>query len=147
MATAPKADAGSQLKGFLRPENLPIVLIVAAMVVGIAALLPLVQSSASTSTAGTIRRLEGDKAGWQTQLQELELNVAGMGSLDTIEREARRRFKMIRPEEVVYILVDSPPPEPRRIPSRYLPQDSSVETDVSSSIWEDLIGWLPLPWD
>ena len=147
MANAPKADTGSQLQGLLRPENLPVVLIVAAMVVGIAALLPLVQSSASTSTAGTIRQLEEDKAGWQTQLQELEVDVAGMGSLDTIEREARRRFKMIRPEEVLYILVDSPPPEARRLPSRYLPQDSSVEADVNSSVWENLIGWLPLPWD
>ena len=147
MATAPKANAESRLEGLLRPENLPVVLIVAAMVVGIAALLPLLQSSASTSTAGTIRQLEENKAGWQTQLQELEINVAGMGSLDTIEREARRRFKMIRPQEVVYILVNSPPPEARRIPSRYLPQDSSAETEVSSSVWEDLIGWLPLPWD
>ncbi len=147
MATDPKADAESRLEGLLRPETLPVVLIAAAMVVGIAALLPLVQSSASTSTAGTILQLEEAKAGWQTQLQELELDVAGMGSLDTIEREARRRFKMIPPEEVVYILVDSPPPEARRIPSRYLPQDPSVETDVTSSIWEDLIGWLPLPWD
>lgn len=147
MATAPKADAGSQLQGLLRPENLPVVLIVATMIVGIAALLPLVQSSASTSTAGSIRQLEEERIGWQTQLQELELDVAGMGSLDAIEREARRRFKMIRPEEVVYILVDSPPPEARRIPSRYLPQDSSVATDENSSVWEDLISWLPLPWD
>ncbi|MFQ5472136.1 MAG: septum formation initiator family protein, partial [Dehalococcoidia bacterium] len=133
--------------GLLRPENLPVVLIVATMIVGIAALLPLVQSSASTSTAGSIRQLEEERIGWQTQLQELELDVASMGSLDAIEREARRRFKMIRPEEVVYILVDSPPPEARRIPSRYLPQDSSVATDENSSVWEDLISWLPLPWD
>ena len=147
MATAPKAKAGSPIEGLLRPENLPVVLTIAAMVVGIAALLPLLQSSETTSTAGNILALESEKAGWQTQLQELELTVAGMGSLDHIERESRRRFKMTTPEEVVYILVDSPPPEARRIPSRYFAQAETVETGTGSSIWEDLVGWLPFPWD
>ena len=147
MSTTPKANAGSQLQGLLRPENLPVVLTVAAMLVGIAALLPLLQSSETTSTAGNILQMEREKAGWQTQLQELELTVAGMGSLDHIEREAKRRFRMTTPEEVVYILVDSPPPEARRIPSRYFAQDETVETGTGSSVWEDLIGWLPFPWD
>ncbi len=147
MATAPKANPRSQLQGLLRPENLPVVLTIAAMVIGVAALLPLLQSSETTSTAGNILQLEDEKAGWQTQLQELELTVAGMGSLDHIEREAKRRFKMTTAEEVVYIFVDSPPPEARRIPSRYFAPDETVETGTGSSVWEDLIGWLPLPWD
>lgn len=147
MATAPKTRSGSLLEGLLRPENLPVVLTIAAMVIGIAALLPLLQSSETTSTAGNILQLEDGKAGWQAQLQELELTVAGMGSLDHIEREAKRRFKMTTPEEVVYIFVDSPPPEARRIPSRYFAQDETAEAGTGSSVWESLIGWLPFPWD
>lgn len=146
MATAPKAEPARDIGGLLRPENLPVVLIVAAMVVGVAALLPLVQSSESTSTAGDIRQLEEQRTGWQTQLQELEIEVAGLGSLDRIEKEARTRFKMTVPESTVYIPVGAPPPEARKIPSRYLPQRSSAEPTSGSSIWEDIFGWLPLPW-
>jgi cell division protein FtsL len=146
MATAPKAEPARNVGGLLRPENLPVVLIVAAMVVGIAALLPLVQSSESTSTAGDIRRLEEERTGWQTRLQELEIEVAGMGSLDRIEKEARMRFKMTAPENTEYISVDAPPPEARKIPSRYLPDNSAAEPSGGSSVWEDLFGWMPLPW-
>lgn len=146
MATAPQAEPARNVGGLLRPENLPVVLIVAAMVVGIAALLPLVQSSESTSTAGEIRQLEEEKTGWQAQLQELEIEVASMGSLDRIDKEARRRFKMTTPEGTVYIHVDAPPPEARKIPSRYLPESSAAEPEGGSSVWEDLFGWVPLPW-
>lgn len=123
-----------------------MVLIVAAMVVGVAALLPLVQSSSSTSTAGDIRRLEDERIGWQAQLQELEIDVARLGSLERIEKEARTRFKMTTPDETIYVEVNAPPPEARKIPSRYLPQGSGVEPDAGGSVWEDVFGWLPLPW-
>jgi len=144
MATAPKAEPARNVGGLLRPENLPVVLIVAAVVVGVAALLPLVQSSESTSTAGEIRRLEEEKIGWQTRLQELEVEVASMGSLDRIEKEARTRFKMTTPENSVYIPIDAAPPEARKIPSRYLPEGSESEPGEGTSLWEDIFGWVPL---
>lgn len=146
MATAPKAQSRST-GGLLRADNLPVVLTIAAMVVGIAALLPLVQSSASTSTAGDIRRLEEERIAWRTQLQELEVEIAQMGSLEWIERQARLRLKMRPPEETVYIHVDSPPPEPRKIPSRFLPEERTPPVEGGSSVWEDLFGWIPTPWD
>lgn len=147
MASAPKAESRTATGGLLRQENLPVVLTIAAMVVGIAALLPLVQSSESTSTAGNIRQLEQDKTEWQMRLQELEVDIARLGSLDWIEAQARVRLKMRPPEETMYINVDAPPPEARRIPSRFLPKESVAEPETSSSVWEDLFGWLPLPWD
>lgn len=147
MATAPKAGSRPAAGGLLRPQNLPVVLTIAAMVVGIAALLPLVQSSESTSTAGDIRQLEQDKTSWQIRLQELEVDIARMGSLDWIEAQARFRFKMGPPQDTMYISVDSAPPEARRIPSRFLPQEQTTEPESTTSVWEDLFGWLPLPWD
>lgn len=146
MATAPKAEPARHVGGLLRPENLPVVLIIAAMVVGVAALLPLVQSSSSTSTAGDIRRLEDERIGWQAQLQELEIEIARMGSLERIEKEARTRFRMTTPEDTIYLPVDSAPPEARRIPDRYLTESSGTEPKDGSSVWEDIFGWVPLPW-
>jgi cell division protein FtsB len=145
MATAPKAEPARHVGGLLRPENLPVVLTIAAMVVGVAALLPLVQSSSSTSTAGDIQKLEDEKTGIQAQLQELEIDVARMGSLEWIEKEARTRFRMTSPEDTIYLPVDSTPPEARKIPDRYLTESQGTEPTGGSSIWEDVFGWVPLP--
>lgn len=124
--------------------TLPVVLIVAAMVVGLAALLPLVQSSGATTTGANIRRLEQEREDWQARLQEQEIRVAELGSLTRIEQEAKTRLKMVPPQEVHYIRVDAPAPAPHRLPSRYLPEQSGL-TDAGSSLWEDAFGWLPIP--
>jgi cell division protein FtsB len=145
MATAPKAQPTRHVGGLLRPENLPVVLIIAAMVVGVAALLPLVQSSSSTSTAGDIQHLEDERTGIQAQLQELEIDIARMGSLERIEKEARTRFRMTAPDDTIYLPVDSTPPEARKIPDRYLTESAGAEPTGGSSIWEDVFGWVPLP--
>jgi cell division protein FtsL len=123
---------------------LPVILILAAMMVGVAALLPLVQSSGATSTAGDIRALEQDKTDWRARVRALELKVAGLGSLNRIEQEATARLKMAPPKETHYIRIDAAAPEPRRLPSRYLPQTPSPE-ESGSSVFEKLFGWIPRP--
>lgn len=125
-------------------STLPVVLIIAAMIVGMAAFLPLVQSSGATTTGGNIRRLEQEREDWSARLQEQEITVAELGSLTRIEQEARTRLKMAPPEEVHYIRVDAPAPAPHRLPSRYLPEQPG-HTDAGSSLWEDAFGWLPIP--
>lgn len=122
--------------------TLPVILIIAALVVGFTALLPLVQSSGATTTAGDIQQLQRERQDWQARLHELEVDVATLGSLARIEKEARLRLGMTRPEEIHYITVDAPPPEERKLPSRFLPSDSRpAETD--NSVWDTLFGWLP----
>lgn len=140
MATDRREVAGA---GF-GSSTLPIVMIFAAMAVGIAALLPLMQSSGATTTAGNIRQLEQQRTDWQAQLQEQEIKVAQLGSLQRIEQEATTRLKMVHPTNVHYIRVDAPPPEPHRLPSRFLPQHAE-RTSAASSLWDDVSGWLPLP--
>jgi hypothetical protein len=123
---------------------MPVLLTLAALIVGIAALLPLVQSSGVTTTAGQIRLLEQERAGWQARLRELEVQIAEMGSLNRIEREAKLRFKMTKPERVHYLTVDAPPPEERRLPSHFLPAEPA-HRETGSSLWDDIFGWFPLP--
>ena len=122
--------------------SLPIILILAALVVGFTALLPLVQSSGATSTAGQIQELERAKLDWQARLRELEVDVATLGSLSRIEKEARLRLGMIRPKETHYITVDVAPPEERKLPSRFLPPERD-RGGAGSSFWDTLFGWLP----
>ncbi len=136
-------QGSSAVPEVLRGTNIPVILILAALVVGIAALLPLVQTSLATSTGGNVSRLEQLREDWQTRLHEQEVNVARLGSLDRIESAAKVRLKMVAPDSVTYLRVDAPAPAPLKLPSRYLPDEKGpVE---SGSLWEEFFGWLPLP--
>lgn len=122
---------------------LPVVLTIAVVVIGITAMLPLIQSSGATSTAGDIEQLQQDKAGLQARLRELEIDVATMGSLGRIESEATTRLGMEKPKDLQYLPIDMPPPEERKLPSRFLPPEPLPETADDSTLWDDLFGWLP----
>lgn len=143
MATAPRTGRHI-IPELLRSPTMPTLLIISALVIGAAALLPLVQSSLATSTNGNVRRLEQDRNDWQARIQELELEVATMAGLDRIEREARTNLKMVGPKETRYITVAAEPPEPRKLPSRYLPLDPE-QGQSAPAIWERFLDWLPLP--
>ena len=140
---AANRDASSAIPEMLQGTNIPVILIVGALIVGVAALLPLVQTSLATSTGGNVSRLEQLREDWQARLDEQELRVAGLGSLDRIESEAKVRLKMVAPDSVTYLGVDAPAPAPHKLPSRYLPDEK--EPVESGSLWEDLFGWMPLP--
>ena len=128
----------------LRSPSMPTLLIISALVIGAAALIPLVQSSIATTTNGNVRLLEQQRDDWQAQTQELELDVATMASLNRIEKEARESLKMVEPKETRYITVPVEAPEPRRLPGRYLPPTAD-EREVEPGAWKKLLDWLPLP--
>lgn len=130
--------------GIIPNGSLAVALAIAAMIVGLAAMLPLVQSSGSTSTAGQIGQLQQEREDWNARLQEQQLKVAQLGSLDHIEQEARTRLKMVEPESVRYIRVDSPAPVPHRLPSRFLPE-ATPQSNAGSSLWDDILDKLPVP--
>lgn len=141
LATAHEGEPASGLGHLLRAPGLPALLIAAVIAVGVAALVPLIQSSLATTTNANIRALERQRADWQARIHELELEVARLGSLERIEQEAINRLKMVPPEEVRYIVVDVPAPTERRLPSRFLPPEREEER-ASPSLWERLFGWL-----
>jgi cell division protein FtsL len=123
--------------------TLPVLLTLAVFVIGVTAMLPLVQSSGATSTAGKIEQLEQDKTGLQARLRELELDVATLGSLDRIQAEATNRLSMVKPKDIHYLPIDMPPPDERKLPSRFLPAEPEETVTDDSTLWEDLFGWLP----
>ena len=144
MSTAHKTRKASAVGELLHSPSLPALLIVAAMVIGLAALLPLVQSSDATSINGNIQKLEQDKADWQARLHEIELDIASLGSLDRVERDATQRLHMKAPNSVQYITVDVAAPAEHKLPSRFLPPPPEPQQS-GSSIWHKLFGWFPLP--
>jgi len=140
---AANRQGSSAIPEVLQDSNIPVILIMAALVVGVAALLPLVQTSLATSTGGNVSRLEQTREDWQARLHEQEVRVAELGSLNRIEREAKVRLKMVAPDSVTYLSIDAPAPAPHKLPSRYL--TSEQEPVESGSLWGDLFGWIPLP--
>ncbi|MCH7998554.1 MAG: cell division protein FtsL [Chloroflexi bacterium] len=128
----------------LRSPSMPTLLIISALVIGAAALIPLVQSSIATTTNGNVRFLEQQRDDWQAQTQELELDVATMAGLNRIEKEARESLKMVEPKETRYITVPVEAPAPRRLPSRYL-RPTADEREAEPGAWKKLLDWLPLP--
>lgn len=143
MATLQKTER-HLLPELLRSPSLPTLLIISALAIGAAAFLPLVQSSIATSTNGNVHRLEQQRDDWQARIQETELEVATMASLERIEEAARTDLKMVEPKESRYLTVAVEPPEPRRLPSRYLPP-ATEEAQSEPAIWEQFLDWLPLP--
>lgn len=144
MATAHETQKTSALTEALRSPSLPVLLISSTVAIGLAALLPLLQSSDATTTNGNIQRLEQRIADRQARLHEIELEVASQNSLDRIEREAIERLGMRVPDETLYITVDGPAPEEQRLPSRFLPERAERQ-ESGSSVWDKLFGWFPLP--
>lgn len=143
MATIQKTERRF-LPESLRSPSLPTLLIISALAVVSAALVPLVQSSIATTTNGNVHRLEQQRDDWQARTQEKELEVATMASLERIEKAATTDLNMVEPKETRYVSVDEAPPEPRRLPSRYLPP-ATEEGQNQPAIWEQLLDWLPLP--
>ncbi len=144
MASAPKATARTGLAGAFSAGSLPVILTIAAVIIGLAALLPLLQSSGATSIGGRVAELEQERDGWQARLEELQVDVATLGSLDRIDREARTRLKMQPPTDPHYIAVDAAPPQQEQLPGRFLPP-APEKTNAGSSLWDDLFGWISLP--
>jgi hypothetical protein len=132
----------AQAAGFMGFATLPIVLLVAAIVVGIAALLPLMQSSGVATTAGNISTLQREHEDWQTRLEEQQLKVAQMSSLSTIRKAATERLGMVTPEDVRYITVDAPAPAPASVPADLLPEQQPPPQN-GNSLLDDIIGLLP----
>ncbi|MCH7484350.1 MAG: hypothetical protein IIA90_04290, partial [Chloroflexi bacterium] len=64
---AANRQGSSAIPEVLQGTNIPVILIMAALVVGVAALLPLVQTSLATSTGGNISRLEQMREDWQAR--------------------------------------------------------------------------------
>jgi cell division protein FtsL len=123
---------------------MPVLLIISALLIGMAALIPIVQSSIATTTSGNVTKLEQQRDDWRARVQDLELEVATMAGLNRIEETARTKLKMVDPADTRYIAVDAPAPEPRKLPSRYLPPEPA-QPKPGPSILDRIVDLLPLP--
>lgn len=119
-------------RGFGRRVGIPGLGIVAATLVAAAALLPVAQSSSATSTGHQIRDLETRRADLTAAIYVSQSDLATLGSIDRIEREARGRLGMIPAERWMYVTASAPPPV-ALMPARYLNTDEVPLPQVSDA--------------
>jgi len=124
---------------------MPVVLTIALVAIGLAGLLPLLQSSQATTTGYSIRELERQRSDWEARIHELEAEIASLAALDRIEKEARQRLDMEVPEHTVYLTVDVAGPESQPIPDRFLPPKKQESAKENQAWWQSLLDLLPFP--
>lgn len=108
------------LGGSIRPRiGIPGLGILAAALVAAAALLPVAQSSDATATGEEIRQLELQRVELESRIVVGQAEVATLGSMGRIERDAREKLGMIPADRYLYISVNEPAP-PLRVPLRYV---------------------------
>jgi len=110
-------------------------------VVGLAAMLPVLQNSAATSEGFGAQRYQAQQAQLKSQISVLESEVASLTSLSRIQRRAEE-MGLGPSENPIFVSVDEPGPAPAKIPSEYLPSPV-VTQDEPAPWWESLFGWLP----
>ena len=102
-------------------------MVAAAALVAGAALLPVVQSSSATTAGYEIRRLERQRADLQAAIYNAQTEIAELGSLDRIDREARGRLGMVPAQQVVVVRVAEPAPSGWHVPARFLPPEDRAQ--------------------
>ncbi len=127
------------------PSKLSIRFLVAALiVVGLAALLPVLVTSTATERGAALRSLEQQRAELRASVEELEAEIAVLTSTDRISRDARLRLGMVAPERILYVTVEGEAPS-TTIPERLLPADLDSEPAPSDPWWRRLVDLLPRP--
>lgn len=144
MATANRSSQGTEAGGIPLLHNLPLVLALALVVTGLAGLLPLLLSTNATTTSLTIRRLEEVRADWQASNLQLENEIAALGALQHVEREARGRLGMVPAEGTLQVAVEVAGSWTPYVPSRFLPP-AAAEPQREQPWWRNLLKLLPIP--
>ena len=113
------------------------------LVVGVSAMLPVLQSSAATSEGFKTQEAQLQESKLQGDISVMEAEVSQLTSLTRIQRRATE-MGLGPSDNPVYVHIDEPGPAPAKIPAEYLPR--TVPTRGSPAPWwRSLVDWLPLP--
>ncbi|MFN8559095.1 MAG: hypothetical protein U0531_17740 [Dehalococcoidia bacterium] len=127
-----------------RPARLPSIGVVAsaALVAG-AAMLPVVQASNTTTAGYETRRLAQQKLDLQAAIYNTQTEVAELGSLERIERDAIGRLGMVSAGRTGVITVATPRDTSWHVPARYLIEEPATgEEPAPVPFWQTVLDRL-----
>ncbi len=100
-------------------------------VLGISAILPVLQDSTATSRGFQIQEIQASNAKIESQISQAEADVAGLTSLARIQRRAGE-IGLIPGQNPIYVTVTEPGPAPAKLPAEYLPRTSLSQAGPDS---------------
>ena len=120
----------------------PFLLIAVAALV-IVGLLRVVQTSQATTAGFAVQALQQEKLEVETELRQLEADVALLSSLARVEREAQR-LGLVLPAAQASVRVNVALPATNALPARFAPEDAEESTGSGgTSWWRSLLKPLP----
>lgn len=114
------------------------------IIVGLSALLPVIQSSMVTSEGFSMQRSQEQVANLNGQIGVLESEIGQMTSVGRIEQRAQEIGLQPPATDPTFIHVNVAGPAPAKIPASYLPAQVTPQ-EHPQSWWQSLFDWLPLP--
>lgn len=114
----------------------------ALALVGVSAMLPVLQNSTATSRGFEIQELQAERAQLDGDLRVLETDVAALTSLERLQRRAAE-LGLHPAGPSIFLTVAEAGPAPAKIPAEYLP-DPAPKRGGTESWWRSLVRWLPL---
>ena len=115
----------------------------AVLMVGMSAMLPVLQNSTATSRGFNMQHFQADETKLKGEISLVEANVAVLTSLSRIERRATE-MGLGPTDNPIYVRVDIAGPAPAKIPSEYLPTHAPTR-DEPEPWWRSLFNSLSLP--
>lgn len=115
----------------------------ALCLLGLSAMLPVLQNSAATSNGFKIQQSQTDIARLNGDIRLLESDVAQLTSLSRIQRRATE-IGLSPGDNPIFVVIDQPGPAPAKIPSEYLPAPTPRRGEPEPW-WRSLFSRVPLP--
>ena len=91
------------------------------LVLGISAVLPVLQDSTATSQGFKIQDMQASNAKIEAQISQTEADVAALTSLARIQRRATE-LGLMPGQKPIYVTITAPGPAPAKLPAEYLPE-------------------------
>jgi hypothetical protein len=111
------------------------------VLLGLTAMLPVLQKSMVTSRGFELQQHEADLARVNAEVHLLEQQVAGLMSQERIERRAGQ-IGLFPGQGAIYVQVSEPGPEPAKVPAELL-APATEEPQGSDPWWKPLVRWVP----
>lgn len=112
-------------------------------IVGLSALLPVLQSATVTSEGFSMQRSQEQESILNGQISILESDIGQMTSLSRIQQRAQQ-LGLQPSTDPTFVHVDVAGPAPAKIPAADLPAPVTTQ-EPPESWWQSLLHWLPVP--
>lgn len=115
----------------------------AVLIVGLSAMLPVLQNSTATSQGFRTQSAQAEETRLNGDISLLEADVAELTSLTRIQRRAQE-MGLGPSADPIFVHVDEAGPAPAKIPSENLPA-ATAHSDDPAPWWRSLFSWASVP--